>query len=666
MNELIGSFAGKRLAAFGALIAAIALLATGGVLSRTADAQTIPADQPAWIAEAERAPRAGAGLDHIVNNARVDARKITLATNTRHHVCLVENLHAQAFRGDSGPSSMPPEADSVNPGDNHQVDSDQDGMTEAASDIDDWDWGLAAAPIGGDPAILTEVGPTGILTAAPAAAQGSTGEASVTGWNWVVAKKANTAGTPTLTNPTRTFPNKGHEENGAEACVHWTSTAPGTQVVRLYFNTDVVAVARGVVNAARRDSDTQYARPLAGDDGDIETTADNRHDDDWDFSDFQYTDLEVTWIDSDPLIQVTRTIGNFAPTAVTAPIAQRMDFVGGAPAAASFTSEGGGEIAVSVAAVQSQLMRQALVGASVSFAVTGTCGIVTVPGAIVSTSPVLVRDDIRPGQTGTIANWGTDPVTATFKNAGTGASDSYPQCRLSSSSTTLTITSGSATNTVTVNWNWDGYGVFTLDEVDDTTKRVNFHSATPKSYNALGQSVGWECDAVNQARVLNYNVDGRATVVGGARVGESSPTVVTATSQGRATPQRTLGAGDSECQVSWTIKSPSRAADVYVDITTLGVDAYSEVLSFAPEAPAVTTFDDLEAPLVPGNSQVIWTGGSTAVADAIGDSGATAVYLWVNATQSWLAFFPGQEGLGVNSLTMLSNGDILFISTPSN
>lgn len=662
MNELIGSFAGKRLAAFGALIAAIALLATGGALStRTADAQTIPADQPSWIAEANRAPVAGTGLDHIVNNARVDARKITLATNTRHHVCLVENLHGQRFQPDSTPASTPPEADGINDGDNDQVDSDQDGMVEGGQDIDDWDWGLAAAPIGGDPDILTEVGPTGILTAAPMASTGSTGEVSVTGWNWVVAKKANTAGTPTLTNPTRTFPNKGHEENGAEACVHWTSTAPGTQVVRLYFNTMLAAVGKDVVNAGSRDRDLNYNADIDGDPP--------REDDDWKLDDFQYTDLEVTWVDSDPLITVTRTIGNFAPTAVTAPIAQRMDFVGGGPADAAFTSEGGGEIAVSVAAVQSQLMQQPLSGASVAFAVTGTCGIVTVPGAIVSTSPVLVRDDIRPGQTGTIANWGQSAVTATFKNAGTGAADDYPKCRLSSSSTTLTITSGSATNTVTVNWNWDGYGVFTLDEVDDTTKRVNFHSATPKSYNALGQSVGWECDAANQARVLNYNVDGRATVVGGARVDTSTvgqEGVVTPTSQGRATPQRTLGAGDSECQVSWTIKSPSRAADVYVDITTLGVDAYSEVLSFAPAAPAVTTFDDLEAPLVPGNSQVIWTGGSTAVADAIGDSGATAVYLWVNATQSWLAFFPGQEGLGVNSLTMLSNGDILFVSTPSN
>ena len=661
MNELIGSFAGKRLAAFGALIAAIALLAVGGALStRTADAQ-IPADQPSWIAEANRAPVAGQGLDHIVNNARVDARKITLATNTRHHVCLVENLHGQRFQPDSTPASTPPEADGIDDGDNDQVDSDQDGMVEGGQDIDDWDWGLAAAPIGGDPDILTEVGPTGILTAAPMASTGPTGETSVTGWNWVVAKKANTAGTPTLTNPTRTFPNKGHEENGAEACVHWTSTAPGTQVVRLYFNTMLAAVAQDVINQGSRSGDTNYNEddPAA------------REDNDWNLADFQYTDLEVTWVDSDPLINVTRTIGNFAPAAVSAPIAQRMDYNGLAAPNDAFTSEGGGEIVVSVAAVQSALMSQALTGASVSFAVTGTCGIVTVPGAIISTSPTLVRDDIRPGQTGTIANWGTSAVTATFKNAGEGGSaPDYPRCKLASSSTTLTITSGAATNTVTVNWNWDGYGVFTLDEVDDTTKRVNFHSATPRSYNALGQSVGWECDTAGQARVLNYNVDGRASLAGGvARIGTSTVGtggIVTSTSQGRATPQRTLGAGDSECQVSWTIRSPARASDVYVDITTLGVDAYSEVLSFAPAAPAVTTFDDLEVPLTPGNSQVIWTGGSTAVADAVGDSGATAVYLWVNATQSWLTFFPGQEGLGVNSLTMLSTGDILFVSTPRN
>ena len=652
MNELIGSFAGKRLAIFGVLIAAIALLVAGGALStRTAQAHD-PADT-----DRVTGGRADLGLDHIVAGEKHGSLKLTLAVNTRHHVCLVQNLHDQQFRTDSDDTAEPGTPDD---GDNTQVDSDNDGMVESSDDIDDWDWDIAADSIQDADDFLEEVGPRGIITTAPRAGSGIGGEATLTGWNWLIAKKANTPGTPTVTNPSRTFKNDG--ENGEEACVHWTSTAPGTQIIQLYSGTMLAATGVHVANFGAQDADFAYAE---GDDPHPAATSDGHNDNDWKLDD-PATQLEVTWVDSDPLITVTRAIGNFAPTQVTAPIAQRMDFVGGTDAA--YTSENNGEITVNVAAVQSALQNQALTGSSVSFAVTGTCGIVNVPGAIISAT---ARDDIRPGQTGTIANWGTAAVVATFKNAGTGASDSYPKCRLSSSSTTLTITSGGATNTVTVNWDWDGYGVFTLEDVDDTTKRVTFQSATPKSYNALGQSVGWECNQAGQDRVLSYNVDGRATVsgAGNTRLGTASVSatgVVTPTSQGRATPLRTLGALDSECQVSWTIKSPSRAADVYVDISTLGVDGYSEVLNFAPEAPAVTTFDDLEAPLAPGIDFILWTGADTAVADAIGDSGATAVYQWNAATQSWLSFFPGSEGLGVNSLTSLQQGSIYVVSTPRN
>lgn len=649
MNELIGSFAGKRLAAFGALIAAIALLAAGGALStRTADAQT-------WITEANRMV-AGTGLDHVVNNDGIAARKLTLAVGTRHHVCLMENLHGQRFRADSDTSDEP--GDPAN-GDNTRVDSDKDGAVEANDDIDDWDWGVAQDSLADEDTYLEEVGPVGILTTVPRAATGSTGETSVTGWNWVIAQKANTAGTPTVTNGSRTFPNNG--EMG-EACVHWTSNAPGTQFIRLYNGAMLAAVGQDVVDIGNRAADFMYNRDIDADPP--------RENDDWKLDDFQYTDLEVTWVDSDPLIQVTRTVGNFAPTAVTAPIDQRVDFVGGDAATAAFTAETAAGVVVSVAAVQSALQSQALTGSSVSFAVTGTCGRVVVPGAVVSTSPVRVVDNIRPGQTGTIASWGTAAVTATFQNAGTGATDNYPKCRLANSSTTLTITSGEATNTVTVNWNWDGYGVFSQENVSDTQKKVTFHSATPRMYNALGQAVGWECDAEGQKRMLSHNVDGRATLTAGlARtqtVELGATGVVTPTSQGRATPQRTLGAQDSECQYTWTINSPARAADVYVDISTLGVDAFSEVLNFAPAAAPVTTFDDLDDPLAPGIDFIIWTGEDTRVADAIGDSGALAVYYWVSASQSWLSFFPGQEGLGVNSLTSLANGEIYVVSTPTN
>ena len=664
MNELIGSFAGKRLAAFGALIAAIALLVAGGALS---SGGAVQAHNPAGNDEIEDGRRE-LGLDHIVNNAKVSGLKLTLAVGTRHHVCLVDNLHAQQFRADSPTNEEPGDPAE---GDNTRHDPDGDGV-ETNNDIDDWDWGFAPDSLADDDDLPEEAGPVGVLTTAPRATMGSTGESSVTGWNWAIYKKANTAGTPTVTNAVRTFPNNGDD---GEACVHWTSNAPGTQVIQLYNGTMLAATGVNTVNGGgpgtsfgAPDADLRYNEQDAEGMGTHPApTADGHTANDWKLDD-PATQLEVTWVDSDPLIQVTRTIGNFAPTAVTAPIAQRVDFIGGDAATAAFTAESADGVAVSVAAVQSALQSQALTGASVTFAVTGTCGRVVVPGAVVSTSPTLVRDNIRPGQTGTIANWGTSAVTATFQNAGTGASDNYPKCRQANSSTTLTVTSGEASNTVTVNWNWDGYGEFSRENVSDTQKKVTFHSATPRMYNALGQAVGWECNTAGQDRMLSYNVDGRATVAGGARVDTvtiGTAGVVRSTTPGRATPRRTLGATDSECQYTWTINSPARAADVYVDITTLGVDAFSEVLNFAPAASPVTTLDDLD-PLAPGIDFVIWTGEDTRVADAIGDSGATAVYYWVSATQSWLSFFPGSEGLGVNSLTMLSNGEIYVVSTPSN
>lgn len=682
MNELIGSFAGKRLAVFGALLLAIALLATGGALSiGTIDAQETPKDSPEQAAAKNAIRMRGQnlgwdrkGLDHIIGGTSVDNLRITLAVGTRHHVCLMNDVGAQQFRADSG------NADPANPNADPPTELPAGDTPGDLADIDDWDWtptldnrGVPLDDADETDNKLTENGPARVLQTAPRPSTGSTGETTITGWSWVIAKKANTAGTPTVTNPVRTFPNAGTDEvesSSAEACVHWTSTAPGVQVISLYSGTRFAAGGQQLWDERRGDTDGDYdftvgADAPTGGDANLDGTTPFEGNSD---VDDPATQLEVTWLDSDPLIQVTRQVGNFAPTAVSAPIAQRVDFVGGVDAA--FTSEGGTEIEVSVAAVQSALQSQALTGASVSFAVTGTCGIVTVPEAIISTTPTLVKDDIRPGQTGTIASWGTGPVTATFKNAGAGGSGSYPKCRMANSSTTLTITSGEATNAVTVNWNWDGYAVFSQENVNDTTKKVTFHSATPRTYNALGQAVGWECNSAGQERSLAVNVDGRATVAApGAKTGNvtvGAGGIVTPTSVGRATPQRTLGAGDSECQYTWTISSPARAADVYVDITTLGADPFSEVLNFAPAAAPVTTFDDLDDPLDPGIDFIVWTGEDTAVADAIGDSGALAVYYWVSATQSWLSFFPGQEGLGVNTLTTLSNGEIYSVSTPTN
>ncbi len=665
MNELIGSFAGKRLAIFGALIAAIALLAVGGALSTGGTAQAHDPAGATPTSNAEKTGRAGLGLDFIRGGASVNDFTITLAVGTEAEVCLMDDLTDQQFRDDSDNGPHAPDADPPT--------EDAAGDTPGApEDIDDWDWGLRANPLGeGDP---VEVGPTGILTTVPTAAS-ATARNPATGWNWVIAKKTGTTGTPTLTNPARTFPNRG---DSGEACVFWTSNAPGTQVIQLFKDSQLAATGASVYSFGSRSRDDTYTADLPAETDEL-NTIEKRHDaadhddnnvaTDWSVADAD-SQLEVTWVDSDPVIRLARLGLPTAPLGAPvgdAPIPQRM-VLSGSGATQSFTPAGDATIQIRVEAIQSAVAAQALTGASVSFAVTGTCGSVNVPNAIISAGPPVVKDDIGPGQTGTIAEWGTSSVMATFSNTGEGAA----ACKRPNSSTTLTVTSGAATATVSVDWSWDGYGDFTVDDVDDTTKKVTFHTAVPRTY-VLGQGTGWTCDDASKARIVSFDLDGRASVAGFARrntVGgaESAPefTAVTSTTTGATTPKRTLGAGDSECQVSWTVRSPARANDVYLDVSSIGVDTLSQLLSFAPDAPAVTTFDDLEAPLLPGNSQVIWTGEDTPVADAIGDSGATAVYLWVNATQSWLTFFPGQEGLGVNSLTMLSTGDILFVSTPRN
>lgn len=648
MNELIGSFAGKRLAAFGALIAAIALLAAGGALStRTADAQGIPS------AGSTATNWAGSGLDHINGGNSVAQLKVSLAVGQRHTVCLVDNIDAQQFRddsanaasGDGDPNADPPTENSDGSGD----------TPGDPNDIDDWDW-LVRLDNVGDPLQRSdgsniEIGPSGYVTRVPTGTTGSTMETSTTGWNWLIMTKAGT-GTPTVSNPARTFPNNG---DSAEACFFWTSNAPGTQIIRLYDQNNR-QVANGAPVVDFRFANANFVANEAADPDNI------------DVSDAKW-DLEVTWVDSDPLIQVARvTTASPLGAAVSGPIAQRMTL---SEQGNAFVPAGEA-LSIRVSAVQSALVSQALVGAKVDFAVSGNCGMVTVPGAV-NAAARITDGKITPGGTASIARWGTGSVNVVFDNrSSTNAGADTPPCLLSNSMTTLTITSGGASNTVTVNWNWDGYVEYTTEDVNDTTKKVTFHTAVPRMYNALGQAVGWACENSSRMRTLRFDVDGRATVTGGE--GGRSQTVtglamiasVGPTSQGTTTPRRALAALDTECQVSWTIRSASRAADVYIDISAMGADAFSEVLNFAPAAAPVTTFDDLEDPLAPGIDFVIWTGEDTRVADAIGDSGATAVYYWVSATQSWLSFFPGSEGLGVNSLTTLANGEIYVVSTPSN
>ena len=639
MNELISSFAGKRLAAFGALVAAIALLAGGGAFSLgTAQAQ---------------AAGDGEGLDHMsATGAALSGRTITLTTGFRHAVCIVEDVAAQRFRDDTSTAGEP-----------------GDPVDGAVADIDDLDWettgseadgitiaaGTPAATSGGVGDVANGTtgnvrGPRSILTSRPA------GTPPALGWNWVITKKTGSMGSPTVTNPLRRFPNAGGADNtatgdtttAAEACVYWTSTAPGTQVVEVYQGNDLRVTALNVANEAFGGDNLAASNPTDGS-----------------------GQLEVIWVDADPAISVSRPP---ATAPVTAPIAQRMELNTDAdafvPADGADTGSDPDAITLTVNAYQDPARSTAqLTGTSVTFAVTGTCGQVAVPGA---TGAGVTGGNLRPGQTGTIAQWGSMALeNVVFSNTGAGAA----ACKRASSSTTLTITAGAASQAVTVNWEWDGYGEYTVEDVDDTTKKVTFHTAVPRSYLLTGAPTGWSCDAASMMRSVTFDLDGRASVTGFARrntvndatnPGPTFTSVTTANAAANTTPKRTLAAGDSECQVSWTVKSPSRAEDVYLDISSLGVESFSRQLSFAPEAPAVMTLDDLERPLYPGRDQIVWPGEDTPVGDALGDSGAIAIHQWVGISQSWVSYFPGSEGLGVNTLTMLRTNDIYFIVTPAN
>lgn len=678
MNELISSFAGKRLAAFAALVAAIALLAGGGALSiGTAQAQTTPDPRGAdetWSTADDG--YTGRGLDHITAaGMSIKSLTVTLVTGTQHTVCLMSDINGQRRQADTPDGSAEP-AGTV------------DG---AFADIDDLDWDTTNSDVDevtiamGDAGVDESAagttsnvrGPRNVLTSAPV------GSPPAVGWNWAITKKAGTEGTPTVSNPKRRFQNNGPAESGTggvdpsgnfEACVYWTSNAPGTQVVRLYQGNDQRASGARVFDLeyARSGSPLPAYDPTSPSSGkaDIENAA---------------LQLEVTWVDADPSIVVMR-----GAAAVSAPIAKRMVFTGAgntpnadatppvtgrAIVAGTFEPASGNTVGsavgnapdtveLTVNAYQDQEQSDAqLTGSSVSFAVTGTCGMVNVPGAV---GTGVTGGNLTPGLTGTIASW-VNAVDIVVSNTGAGAA----ACRVASSSTVLTITAGSVSNTITVNWEWDGYGEYTVDDVDDTTKKVTFHTAVPRSYSRTGRPLGWTCDEDSRARSVVFDLDGRASVTGFARrntVGDNGPsfTSVTSRSVGATTPKRTLGATDSECQVSWTIKSPARAADVYLDITSAGAPSYSEALSFAPEAAPVTTFASIDPPLYPGTNQIVWQGESTPVGDAIGDSGALAVYEWIAASQSWVSYFPGSEGLGVNTLTTLRTGGIYTVVTPNN
>lgn len=669
MNELISSFAGKRLAAFGALVAAIALLAGGGALSiGTTQAQT-------------DAGGGGRGLDHmtlqVVTEGQpaelrsLDNRQIVLTTGVRHTVCLVDDINNQQTQADSDTIAAGTRSATQNDAD----DLDWDDTTAEVNQID-----VAMGAAGVDVPTSGNVrGPRGVLTSVPSS------NPPAIGWNWVITKKAGTEGTPTVTNPARRFQNASAHQfqdtlvgpAASEACVYWTSTAPGTQVVRLYMANTQQASAFRV-----RDNNSDHQLPTI-------LPADQQ--------------LEVTWVDADPAIIVNTRVGAVASAIpVSAPIAKRMVFTGAGYTAAQVAAGPDGDasamddndtgrviaagvfepasgtrvgsdplqtpdtVTLRVNAFQDpEANDNQLTGANVSFAVTGTCGSVNVPGAV---GTGVTGGNIGPGQTGAIASWSSF-VDITISNTGAGAA----ACRVASSSTVLAITAGAVSNTITVNWEWDGYGEYTVDDVDDTTKKVTFHTAVPRTYSRSGRPIGWSCDADSQARTVTFDLDGRASVTGFARrntVGTDGPTItsVTSTSTGATTPKRTLGVGDSECQVAWTVKSPARSADVYLDITTAGITpSFSQLLNFAPEAAeAATTFDTLDPPLYPGTDQVAWQGESTPVGDAIGDSGALAVYEWIAASQSWVSYFPGSEGLGVNTLTTLRTGGIYTVVTPSN
>lgn len=449
----------------------------------------------------------------------------------------------------------------------------------------------------------TDVRPTGVVRSA-AAAQGVA---------WVI---ATAEGTPTLEGPAAlTHPDGATETSfGRETCVYWTSSRAGVQTVLLNDGARVIADDGLYTEAA-----DGLAAPMP---------------------------LSVRWV-ATPAISLTS-----GGSAIAAPIERQLAFYGTDARGDHYRAAD--NVSVSVSVTPGALETANLTGLPVSFAVTGDCGAVTVPGAI----GVGVADGVVGRGAAGEVQWSGAPVTVSFAN---------DFCGSATASTMLAITAGEASASVRVNWAWDGYAAVSVTDVgeDGVEKLVVFHTAAPV-YRG-GAVRGWVCDSELQARAVSLSVSGGSAFVAGG-LQQTQLTLapwtgerIAAEDAPPALAQGRFAATDGECRQSWTVRSTSRADDVDLTISSAGFTD-TRTLDFTTlEAPA-RTFGRLDQPLVDGGASIVeWTFPDTPVADATADVAPTAIYYWVSAAQQWRSWFPGAEGLGVNTLAQLAEGEIYVI-----
>ena len=445
---------------------------------------------------------------------------------------------------------------------------------------------------------------------AAASASGASGP------TWVITA---TQGAPTLEGVAVTHPNEATETMLArETCVYWTSSAPGTQAVLLQDGGRVLA------------DDSRYT---ATDSGSIPAPV----------------ALRVRWVNV-TAIGVTR-----GGRAVTAPIAQRLDFYGTDARGDHYRTNA--TVRVNVSVTPGGLDTANVAGVPVTFAVTGACGTVTAPGAV---GVGVERGVIGAGETGSV-QWGGAPTAITFAN---------PFCASPAASTTVAITAGEASASVSVNWAWEGYAAISVTDVGDdgTEKRVTFHTAAPVY---RGERVaGYVCDSQMQARSVAFAVSGGSTFVdGGRRQTRTTLSPITgariaADAEGPAAQSPgAFGLADSECRQSWTVRSPARSDDVSLTVTSAGFTA-TRALDFTEREARMGTLGQLDVDIVDGGSTIVaWTFDSTPVEDSLGDLRVLALYFWDARAQRWLSWFPNAEGLGVNTLASLERDGIYTVVT---
>ena len=436
--------------------------------------------------------------------------------------------------------------------------------------------------------------------------------AEAQGVAWVIAAAE---GSPTVESSALTHPNGATRTTfGRETCVYWTSSAEGVQTILLHNGPRAIADDGLYTEAA-----TGLAAPAP---------------------------LSVRWVAA-PAISLTSD-----GAALTAPIERRLSFYGTDARGDHFRAAGTASVTVGVTA--GGLDTANLAGLPVSFTVTGACGAVTVPGAV---GVGLGDGDIDPGETGSV-QWAGAPVAVTIANA---------FCNSENATTTVAIAAGEASESFSVNWAWDGYTGVSVTDVgtEGTEKLVTFHTAAPVYRGDVVR--GWVCDSELQARATSFSVSGGSAFVAGGRQ-QSRPTLASVTGARIAAndlpPALAVGrfaATDSECRLSWTVRSTARSDNVSLRVTAAGF-TYSYTLDFSELEPEARTFARLDQPLFEGGASTVeWTFTDTPVADAARGLDVTAVYYWVATDQQWRSWFPDGEGLGVNTLERVERGAIYFV-----